>query len=87
MTNPARDTVYAGLELGELPDGDRQAFFEEVLEYFELKAPDAEYSPRDSLEDGGSPSGDPPALSRLAAAISGSRALWPTRAKNSSRST
>jgi hypothetical protein len=42
VTNPARDTVYAGFELGELPDADRQAFFEEVLEYFELKAPDAE---------------------------------------------
>jgi Zinc carboxypeptidase/Immune inhibitor A peptidase M6 len=42
VTNPAHDTVYAGFELGELPDADRQAFFEEVLEYFELKPPDAE---------------------------------------------
>jgi hypothetical protein len=36
------DTVFAGLELGTLSDGDRASFFEEVLEYFGMKPPDAE---------------------------------------------
>ena len=37
-----RDTLFAGFELGTLPPGDRTAFFEEALEYFQLKAPDGE---------------------------------------------
>ena len=39
--NPSdvRDTVFAGFEIGELEDGERRAFFEEVLEYLQLKAP------------------------------------------------
>jgi murein tripeptide amidase MpaA len=42
QTTATRDTVYAGFELGTLSAEDRRAFLEEVLEYFELKAPDAE---------------------------------------------
>ena len=38
----ARDTVYAGFELGTLSAEDRRAFLEEVLEYFQLKDPDTE---------------------------------------------
>jgi hypothetical protein len=37
-----RDTLFAGFELGTLPPGDRTAFFEEALEYLQLKAPDGE---------------------------------------------
>ena len=42
VTTPARDTVYAGFELGTLPQPQQTAFMEEVLEYFGLKAPDTE---------------------------------------------
>ncbi|HEX5896421.1 MAG TPA: M14 family zinc carboxypeptidase [Thermoleophilaceae bacterium] len=42
VTTPARDTVYAGFELGTLPQPQQTAFMEEVLEYFGLKPPDAE---------------------------------------------
>ena len=34
--------MFAGFEIGELPDRERTAFFEEVLEYLQLKAPDSE---------------------------------------------
>ena len=37
-----RDTVFAGFEPGTLSDADRVSFFEEVLEYFGMKPPDAE---------------------------------------------
>jgi hypothetical protein len=42
VTSETRKSVYAGFELGTLPDADRISFFEEVLEYFALKPPDAE---------------------------------------------
>ena len=42
LTSPTRDTVYAGFELGTLNEADRTSFFEEVLEYFELKLADGE---------------------------------------------
>ena len=42
QTTETRDTVFAGFELGTLPSAERTAFFEEVLEYFEMKPPDGE---------------------------------------------
>jgi hypothetical protein len=42
QSTETRDTVFAGFELGTLSDGDRASFFEEVLEYFGMKLPDAE---------------------------------------------
>jgi hypothetical protein len=42
QTTETRDTVFAGFELGTLPSAERNAFFEEVLEYFGMKPPDGE---------------------------------------------
>ena len=42
QSTETRDTVFAGFELGTLSDADRVSFFEEVLEYFGMKPPDAE---------------------------------------------
>jgi hypothetical protein len=42
QSTETRDTVFAGFELGTLSDADRASFFEEVLEYFGMKPPDAE---------------------------------------------